>query len=237
MSESVKANLIQHESITSSTFSVDKIQDFCPICQKGIEPIHRFGWFKHPKLWIVFECPRRECRELFIAYYEKPYSGITGPEDRDYALEGCAPWKVKPKDFPEEIAKISEKFSKIYNEAKEAEERKLTHICGAGYRRALEFLIKDYLIREEVEKPEKIKETRLGTCIDKYIDSQRIKDCAERAAWLGNDETHYIRIWETKDLDDLKDLIQLTVNWIHDEHLTKRIKKEMPNNQRKKQNK
>ena len=67
--------------------------------------------------------------------------------------------------------------------------------------------------------------THIPTGLTKPI---RIKDCAKRAAWLGNDETHYIRKWETQDLEDLKDLIELTVNWIRDEYLTKRIKEEMP---------
>lgn len=37
---------------------------------------------------------------------------------------------------------------------------------------------------------------------------------AERATWLGNDETHYVRKWENKDLKDLKNLIDLTVYFI-----------------------
>lgn len=32
--------------------------------------------------------------------------------------------------------------------------------------------------------------------------------------WLGNDETHYVRRWEEKDLSDLKRLISMTVSWI-----------------------
>jgi len=124
--------------------------------------------------------------------------------------------------------KTSPKFFVIYNQAKEADDRRLKEICGAGYRRALEFLIKDYLVKEKGKKSKEIRETRLGTCIKDYIDNQNIKDCAKRAAWLGNDETHYIRKWKDKDLEDLKDLIELTANWIRDEHLTRRIKKEMP---------
>jgi hypothetical protein len=51
---------------------------------------------------------------------------------------------------------------------------------------------------------------------------------AKRAAWLGNDETHYIRKWEDKDLDDLKKLIKLTVLWIEMEQMTKDALVEMP---------
>ncbi len=47
----------------------------------------------------------------------------------------------------------------------------------------------------------------------------RVRQCAERAIWLGNDETHYERRWMGKDLQDLKVLTKLTVNWIHSEAL------------------
>jgi hypothetical protein len=60
----------------------------------------------------------------------------------------------------------------------------------------------------------------LGKCIDTYINDLNLKECARRAAWLGNDETHYIRKWEDKDVNDLKTLIRLTVNWIENVLLT-----------------
>lgn len=139
-----------------------------------------------------------------------------------------APGGIIKRNFSEEINKISEKFEKIYNEAKEAEERGLEEICGAGYRKALEFLIKDYLIKQKADKGKVIKETGLGKSIDDYIKDTRIKDCAKRAAWIGNELTHYYRRWEDKDLQDLRNLLELTVHWIEMESLSKKYKKEMP---------
>jgi hypothetical protein len=51
---------------------------------------------------------------------------------------------------------------------------------------------------------------------------------AERATWLGNDETHYIRKWEDKDLQDMKRLITLTTYWIMSDQLTKAAVVAMP---------
>ena len=42
------------------------------------------------------------------------------------------------------------------------------------------------------------------------------------ATWLGKDETHYVRIWNDKDIEDLKMLMQLTVYWISRELLTRK---------------
>jgi hypothetical protein len=87
--------------------------------------------------------------------------------------------------------------------------------------------IKDYLIRQNPDEEKNILSTFLGTCISKYIDDPRIKSCAKRAVWLGNDETHYLRKWEGKDVDDLRTLIDLTVHWVQMQHLTDRYEDEM----------
>jgi len=60
------------------------------------------------------------------------------------------------------------------------------------------------------------------------IEAARVKQMARRAAWLGNDETHYSRKWEDKDLHDLKKVLELTTDWISMEELTKSVIAEMP---------
>lgn len=234
MSPNVIVNFDDRNSIEPTGLEVNRIPDSCPLCHRGIQPIQRFGWckFREHRLWVIFECPLHECGCIFFSYYTK--IGRPGIREEIYKLVFNAPWQVKKEAFPEEVVQISKKFSEIYNQAKEAEERKLKEICGAGYRKALEFLIKDYLKKENVAEPEIIEKTRLYDCIKKHVESDRIKDCAKRAAWLNNDETHYIKKWKDKDLSDLKKLIRLTVNWIHDDHLTREIKKDMPEKKAKK---
>ena len=62
-----------------------------------------------------------------------------------------------------------------------------------------------------------------------YIEDDRIQKVAERALWVGNDETHYLKIWKGKDLNDLLNLIDLTIHWIEIEHGTEKYQNEMPN--------
>ena len=101
-------------------------------------------------------------------------------------------------------------------------------ICGVGYRKALEFLIKDYAILNYPQQKETIEKKLLGQCIKEFVTDEKVKIVATRAVWLGNDETHYIRKWEGKNLDDLKKLIELTVHWIEMEALTKSFEQDMP---------
>jgi hypothetical protein len=101
-------------------------------------------------------------------------------------------------------------------------------ICGVGYRKALEFLVKDYLIKQRPTDQAAIESGALGQCINTYVTDPNIKQVAERAAWLGNDETHYKRLWIDKDVTDLKRLIGLAMHWIEVDHLTAEAISSMP---------
>ena len=83
-------------------------------------------------------------------------------------------------------------------------------------------------VTKSEEGQEKIKRMQLMPCIKEYVDNDNIKKVAERAAWLGNDETHYVRKWEEKDVQDLKGLIRLTIWWIEQTTETVKLLEEMP---------
>ncbi len=175
----------------------------------------------------VFQCPRRECHRIFIADYcqfnQDPHSG-----DKKFHLQFLSPFWFKKKAFPEPIKKVSQSFCEIFNEAARAESLKLSNVAGPGYRKALEFLVKDFLISQNPDKSDEIKKTWLQVLIKKEIQDANLKACAERATWLGNDETHYLRKWEDKDIEDLKTLITLCVNWTENCILTQEFKGAMP---------
>jgi hypothetical protein len=173
-------------------------------------------------LEIVLRCPRRQCQSLFIAGYSKPLYGGS------YGYQGSTPYEPADVEFSEHIERISPQFCKIWNEAQKAENAGWKLIAGPGYRKALEFLIKDYLCLARPDDAEEIMGVQLGSCITNYVTNEKVKAMAARAVWLGNDETHYARKWEDKDLNDLKKLIELTVLWIEMEEMTASVIKEMP---------
>lgn len=84
-----------------------------------------------------------------------------------------------------------------------------------GYRKALEFLIKDYLIITIGEDAETIKRMELNNCISNKVTNEGLKTLAQRATWLGNDFTHYTRKFEEYELDDLKRFLDATIQWIN----------------------
>jgi hypothetical protein len=168
----------------------------------------------------VFRCPRNDCERLFIARYTQSHAG--------YSFFESVPLKVAPNKWSDTVKRVSPRYCDIYDEASSAEQQGLKLVCGPGYRKALEFLVKDYLCAAHPARAEDIKREPLAKCIRDFIENPKIVATATRAAWLGNDEVHYLRAWEDKDLKDLKNLIDLTVHWIEIEELTKGVVDDMP---------
>ncbi|CEP44295.1 DUF4145 domain-containing protein [Paraclostridium sordellii] len=195
----------------------------CPCCNKGIKANYLGHIGEEEHLAIIYTCP--VCKEMIIVKYRYYFGSFT--RSVGWNLESIYPYNEGKAEFDDSIKSLSENFCNIYNQAKIAENLGLNEICGIGYRKALEFLIKDYAKSEHPDEGEEIEKKLLKKCIDKYIEHPEIKACATGATYLGNDETHYIRKWIDKDIKDLKLLIQLTLSWINMKEMTKKYKDEM----------
>ncbi len=206
--------------------NIEGTPDKCPICHHAIAPldIGQAG-VTNEALERVFRCPRAECSHFFIARY--PSARLPNGVGY-YHFTQSVPFTLKKSDHSPTITDISPDFVAIFDQSEEAEQHGLTMVCGPAYRKSLEFLIKDYVIRSHEDNAEGIKKLFLGKCIAEYVTDGKVKQVAERAVWLGNDETHYVRKWEDKDLKDLKLLIRLTVHWIEMDEMTREILKDMP---------
>lgn len=219
------------ENGQQTAVEIDVFPDSCPLCHYGIEARYQHLAFVTAgldgRLELIFQCPRRKCLALFISrYFHIP--SASGISSSVYFYRGSLPFEPFTEKFSEHISKISPLFCDIFNQSHNAEHRGWKLVAGPGYRKALEFLVKDYLCRLRSADADKIKTLQLGSCIDTFVDNDKVRQMAKRAAWLGNDETHYVRKWEDKDLEDLKKLIELTVLWIEMEEMTSSVLKEMP---------
>ena len=185
----------------------------CPLCHFSIVP-NRIGeeWYLDSRsrrhLAIFYICPH--CFRPFVAHFRDNSLGTTMSPVLDY----CGPKLDSEQQFDANIQGLSPQFVKIYNQAFEAENQQLDEIAGIGYRKALEFLVKDYCKHQYPDKTDEIESTWLKTCIIKFIPQQSIKTLASRAAWIGNDEAHYTRKHEDRDIADMKSFIQAMVHFI-----------------------
>lgn len=219
--------------IKNKRYEYNMDPDHCPLCHHGIMPT-RIGAnnivrreIEGDILQLVFLCPRSDCQRVFIGTYRQRLGLHRHYVEGPHILESTAPYRAIKPQIPDEIKSISPGYVELLSQSEAAEAYELDQIAGAGYRKALEFLIKDYAIKKNPAKADGIKKSFLGNCINEYVTDENVKECSKRAAWLGNDETHYIRKWEEKDINDLKILIRLTQAWILNSVLTEKYLDEM----------
>lgn len=209
--------------------SLDILPDECPYCHVKIHPYIIANSFPNLEsneyLEVAYKCTNSTCKHLFVAqYFNLPNSS----DEWRYVFSHIL--RATPKvttDFPDLVIALSPEFVAVYTQAEKAEATGLDKIAGMGYRKALEFLTKDYLIHLEPSQGNIIKSKLLGACISDVTD-QRIQNLAKRAAWLGNDETHYVRKWVSKDISDLKTLIKMVVHHIDADLVYQDIMRTMP---------
>ncbi len=202
------------------------LPDVCPRCHRHVEAIHRFSYRPRDEskslFESVFQCTNILCGKLFIVEYSRFIAS------EPYVISRLSPYEATKVEYSTEISEVSPNFVEIYNQAIQAESLKLTHVAGMGFGKALEFLIKDFVIKYSPDKEDEVKKKLLGACISTYIKDANVQTVAKRAAWLRNDETHYVRKWERKDINDWKKLIRLTVNAIENVELAEKYQSDMP---------
>ncbi len=194
----------------------------CPSCHFAIEPKTLCAYYVQPDspsdrpctLYLLSLC--KKCSQVFLsAFQERGSRSVSGFADFDSALYSI-PYTPNIIKFSDDVRQLSQDFVETYAQAEIAESQRLYRICGVGYRKALEFLVKDYLRRKNPDDSDKILAEPLGSCIRK-LDDPRIKVLAERSVWIGNDETHYVRKHDDLDLEDMKRFIKAMLNYIESE--------------------
>lgn len=189
-------------SVPSAGTSKLELPEICPKCGKSFSPTVVLAYldkdvFKNDSYNISAALACDGCDSLLSAHF------IAG-DGASYSLDSCEPVKPTMREFDAVVCSEFPDFVEIYNQAKAAEDYGLDHIAGMGYRKALEFLVKSFAIKQDPSKEEKIKSDMLGPVLKKYIDDKYVKQSAKAASWIGNDETHYQRLNEDKDIGDLK---------------------------------
>lgn len=204
-------------------FLLNRLPGTCPYCQSKTHWECICLEENNHYLSVILRCSDIECHCISLFLYKKNispvYSDTYDIQDR-YCLIHTFPEEIfHETKFSDLVEKLSPNFVQLYHQAEQAEIKANTEkIAGIGFRKALEFLIKDYLISENKEQEEKIKapSLTLGTAINNYCQDNNLKKLFQVATYLGNDETHYIRCWNEYDVNNLKEIINLSVGKIED---------------------
>lgn len=194
----------------ASDYVTVTITDICPNCGKGIEPVVKdSSYYKDDHSHILFLtlfC--NICKHAWVdSFYYDWDSNYVSPKD-------WHSYKELPNHFPKELQALSPQGARTYTQALQAEIDGYDTLVGIGLRKALEFFLKDFLILTNPENEEEIKSKLLGKVITDHIQEPSLLVLAKATAWLGNDETHYVRRHTDQDLQDLKKFLSATLRFI-----------------------
>lgn len=206
--------------------------DTCPVCNKRISPVFIYGELvncakslktkdvvDNSLVHTIYRCP--DCQNaILISYIPKyikkqnlNYSKTVYYVWDTFKVKSIAPTPIAQFPYKEIICQISSKFKDIYLQSLQAKLDGKNELVGIGYRKSIEFLVKDYLIYIKHEKSEEIPKMHLGDCL-KLIENRKIQNLAKASTWLGNDETHYVRKHTDKDISDLEKFLDALVYFI-----------------------
>lgn len=243
----IRKSFTRKNDNTGVYVSYDSIEE-CPNCKKALAPQNLYGiiHLKNDKETLSVADFCNGCHSSIVSEYEiskkirrTNSNGTVEYDDKEYKMESLnhsAPVNFKEREFDDKLKKLSPQFVKVYNQALKAEDFSLDEISGLGYRKALEFLIKDFAIYNNPEKEEQIKSTWMMKCLKEYIDNEKIKTLAEKSEWIGNDEAHYVKIQDDRDINDMKSFIDALVYFVSmslivDDAQTMKSKKENAKNE------
>lgn len=184
--------------------------DVCGNCRRKVQPefiAGVFGDYKKLSMEAVFKCNNTHCNSLITGYYQRDN------KDEHFKLVYVSPGKPTEKIFSKEIIRLSPKFIRLYNQIVFAEQIGLDLILGIGYRKALELLIKDYLVYSDPQNKQNINDLPLNQCIVN-LGNNNIKEISKRIIWLENEGEHYTKPLHGKEIIDLKKLIEATGSFI-----------------------
>lgn len=226
--------MIFQAKISSSVSRPVTVEDSCPICKKPTNPdLVNSSYFPltedETHLVLTFRCLgcKHFWTEEFIAYLISSYNGT-------YEIEHIKVIPNLPSDIPisDDVETVSPIGKQIYVQALKAEHERLDHIAGIGYRKALEFFVKDFSIVTNPDDEGKIIKMSLKQVIEKYIKDEDLKTFALASAYIGNDEGHYYRNNPDKDFTDLKNYLhgvihymEMKLNFLDAQELVNRSKK------------
>lgn len=193
----------------------------CPYCHTPNKPevLHHSGFEHNDRAFRIITIQCTYCFFPF-SFLAEAIDGIFTPITRTLKK----PLAAMPDVI--DMSDISPLGADIYEQALRAEKDGYNQLVGIGLRKALEFCLKDFLCNIHTDKTESIKKMPLKQLIDTYTTDDTLKKLSTASVFLGNDETHYVRKHEDKDIQALKKYIELTFQMIRQKITALEVEKE-----------
>lgn len=212
------SSLMDEETLIKSPMS-------CPHCFRQMNPdyigtviVHYEQINRLTRKVAILKCTYKDCLKPIMKYYEESSVGTNAGLHFKYRELPLNYSKEVKTDLPKNIQKLSPNFVNNYKETLLAKEYCLNELIGMGYRKSIEFLIKDFVLKTNQAENQKINKMPLKNVITDYLTSnEKLQTLGLACAYLGNDFTHYERRNLDKDIEDLERFLKLLVSYISNE--------------------
>lgn len=189
------------------------LPECCPLCNQVQTPIFLSSSGLEDGLYsfsVILEC--NTCDQHFLQSYKLNNSSSTrmGATVR-YADTMNPTYEYDIDDLPTEIISCSSNFIKIHRQLKIAEKHNLNDLLKLGYRKAIEQLVWDYLIKFEDKNEKSLQRKSLSERI-RLLNLPESDWLSDLISWVGNDGAHpYQRHLELND-GDMKILSNMLIS-------------------------
>ncbi|KFL43341.1 hypothetical protein CH76_07275 [Lysinibacillus sp. BF-4] len=172
----------------------------CPHCGIVVAPYSlRASGIDYNKneefIFLLHKC--KGCEEKFLTTH------LLNKNDQTTTFKSIYPPAVNM-EISEVIMKFSPKFIRIYRQAHTAEIESHTELAAAGYRLALEILVKDFAKLEQPERAEQIRKMPLVECAQTYFPDLFVLVQRDLAQALGSDYIAYTQDQNGAEFNELK---------------------------------
>jgi hypothetical protein len=217
--------------VINTTEVILKKPDLCPHCGTVINPdvpmvpsAINLNRLRSPEYLNSFIIPLAlictACRKSFLSVYR--WDEPNGNEVNRSTERILIYPRPAGGTFHQLVQDCSPEFITLYRSAFAAETDGHKRLAGAGYRMALEQLIKDYLIKEEGLDPEKIKGKILSECIGEHFSqASGLLQAADVVRILGNDFVHYQQKYQHIDFEIIRQYLDIFVSLIQAQLMVK----------------
>lgn len=127
--------------------------------------------------------------------------------------------------IPSKIEKLYPIFFRIYQQSSIAELKGLNEVCGMGYRKALESLVKEYTMNKFFSDKENIKKESLTQTINRLKNIPHVFNLSRKITWLWNEQTNMSMKYSDYDISQTKAFVVALCYFIAMENVHKGIKK------------
>ncbi len=198
-----------NEQTSSNIFVEIELPKNCPYCNQLQTPIVKSTSnieLEETFFSVIFKC--NNCNQHFLQQYKRTSTS--------YTLDSYTSKQVEYKyhdtsnNFSEALKECSPSFIAIKIQLDIAEKHNLGALLKLGYRKAIEQLVWDYLIKYEDKNEKSLQGKSFANRINllNFIDSDWLSDLI---AWIGNDGAHPYQRHESLTIEDMKELSSILI--------------------------